>query len=68
MHHEATACHVTDDILALLTMTQHILSAARKFIADKKGNKSLWKTDLLFEIRIKVYWLLFLEMYLTILI
>ena len=45
MHHEATACHVTDDILALLILTQQILSAARKFIADKKGDKYIWEAN-----------------------
>jgi len=36
MHHEATACHVTDDIVVLLTLMTQILDSARKCITDKK--------------------------------
>ena len=38
MHHEATACHVTDDIVMLLTIMQQTLATARKYIAEKKGS------------------------------
>jgi len=36
MHHEATACHVTEDIVILLTLMTQILETARKYITDKK--------------------------------
>jgi len=36
MHHEATACHVTEDIVILLTLITQILDTARKCITDKK--------------------------------
>jgi len=36
MHHEATACHVTEDIVILLTLMTQVLDTARKYITDKK--------------------------------
>ena len=37
MHHEATACHVTGDIVDLLDIVSQILKAARGYIDKKKG-------------------------------
>ena len=37
MHHEATACHVSKDIVDLLEIVSQILKAARGYIEKKKG-------------------------------
>ena len=36
MHHEATACHVTADIIELLGLVSSILKVARHFNNEKK--------------------------------
>lgn len=38
MYHEATACHVTGDIVDLLSILLQVLKNARTYIEQKKGN------------------------------
>ena len=42
MHHEATACHVTEDIVILLALITQILEMARKCITDRKCTQHLY--------------------------
>lgn len=44
MHHEATACHVTDEIILVLGLVTQILTTARKCIAEKKSLSSMLLT------------------------
>ena len=37
MHHEATACHVTGDIVDLLRLIAQVLKVARQYMGAKKG-------------------------------
>ncbi|KAL4238015.1 Ubiquitin carboxyl-terminal hydrolase 34 [Mactra antiquata] len=40
MYHEATACHVTGDIVDLLSILLHVLKNARNYVEQKKGQQS----------------------------
>ena len=37
MHHEATACHVTGDIVDLLSIVLQVLKVARQYNTERKG-------------------------------
>ncbi|KAI0239771.1 Ubiquitin carboxyl-terminal hydrolase 34 [Lamellibrachia satsuma] len=48
MHHEATACHVTGDIIDLLSLTTQVLKVAHQYVSAKKcaevkPHLSAWK-------------------------
>ena len=45
MYHEATACHVTGDIVDLLSILVQVLKVGRTYIDQKKGKTSDYRND-----------------------